>query len=275
MAAMTTGQFDRRRGVRRSAFTLIELLVVVAIISLLVSILLPGLRYARAQARSATCRSNLRQLVLANMLYANENRDRYCPGMPSPRQNLTRWYGSRDSLNDAFDSTRGPLSAYLSRDERIRDCASMSVAHVLDEGFERGCGGYGYNNAFLGRVLQNVGYGFLWLAIDGDKAGVLTTQVRRPGKTVMFADTAIAAGGGRPIEYSFVEPRIEPTFNSRPDPSIHFRHNGRANVAWCDGHVDGQEMTFSASSGVYTDDPNALSIGWFGEADDNSLFDLE
>jgi prepilin-type N-terminal cleavage/methylation domain-containing protein/prepilin-type processing-associated H-X9-DG protein len=61
----------------RRAFTLIELLVVVSIIALLLAILVPSLKYARAQAYEVTCRSNLHQIHLAIEVYANEQNGFY------------------------------------------------------------------------------------------------------------------------------------------------------------------------------------------------------
>jgi prepilin-type N-terminal cleavage/methylation domain-containing protein len=63
---------------RGRAFTLVELLVVVAIIALLLGILLPSLNQARELVRSTICKSNLKQLMYANQMYATENRD-YLP----------------------------------------------------------------------------------------------------------------------------------------------------------------------------------------------------
>jgi prepilin-type N-terminal cleavage/methylation domain-containing protein/prepilin-type processing-associated H-X9-DG protein len=60
---------------KRKAFTLIELLVVIAIIAILMAILIPALNRAREQGKRAVCLSNLKQLALAWIMYADDNDD--------------------------------------------------------------------------------------------------------------------------------------------------------------------------------------------------------
>ncbi|UCH34380.1 MAG: DUF1559 domain-containing protein [Armatimonadota bacterium] len=63
----------KNRGLtRRLGFTLIELLVVIAIIAILAAILFPVFARAREAARKATCLSNLKQIALAALMYAQD-----------------------------------------------------------------------------------------------------------------------------------------------------------------------------------------------------------
>ena len=70
-----------------SAFTLIELLVVIAIIAILAAILFPVFAQAREQARKITCVSNLKQLTLGWLMYAQDYDETWVTsgkGYPAP-----------------------------------------------------------------------------------------------------------------------------------------------------------------------------------------------
>ena len=61
----------------RGGFTLVELLVVISIIALLIALLLPAIKQARAVARITQCQSNLHQITLAVAAYAGDNADQF------------------------------------------------------------------------------------------------------------------------------------------------------------------------------------------------------
>lgn len=280
------------------AFSLIELLVVLAILAVMVSLLAPALGTAKESARTTLCASNLRQLQIANDLYAPDFADHFAPGASSFRQNLSRWHGSRPNVNAAFSPHGGSLTSYISdRDPSdspsvaVRACPTFTPTQLLlsssGVGFERSAGGYGYNNAFAGVDLSPESAAG-WRVAD-DKRGSRRDRFQTPSRAIGFADSAFADGNQTAgvVEYSFAEPRFWPSnpAGSHADPSIHFRHHtahrgaagssGRAQVAWIDGHVSIELRTFSTFSGLYPADPAAYGIGWFGRADDNELFDYQ
>lgn len=65
----------------RRGFTLIELLVVIAIIAILAAILFPVFAKAREKARQSSCLSNVKQMIIGVLAYAQDYDERYPGGL--------------------------------------------------------------------------------------------------------------------------------------------------------------------------------------------------
>jgi len=90
-------------------FTLIELLVVIAIIAVLMAILIPTLHRAREQGQRAACLSNLKQLTVAWIMYADENDNKIVAGstgkageynVPAKEDGWVHWAGYSDTTTE-------------------------------------------------------------------------------------------------------------------------------------------------------------------------------
>jgi prepilin-type N-terminal cleavage/methylation domain-containing protein/prepilin-type processing-associated H-X9-DG protein len=274
---------------RRPGFTLIELLVVIAIIAVLAALLLPAVQQVREAARSAQCKSNLRQLVLACHMYTESYGGYWPPAADTT--NLQRWFGARSSPTEPFDAHRGPLSRFFESHEGLKHCPSFgnfsqdalsNVCNGRTRAFEAGSGGYGYNQYYVGGTWYKYGW-------SDPLSRIVSTRMREIdalSRVVAFTDTAFTCGNPASfaIEYAFIEPPyfvngphplLAPATPFRPLPSIHFRHGGvTANIAWCDGRVTAAVMSGTrAGSSFYGGNPRDLNIGWFGPLGSNLLFD--
>ncbi len=251
----------------RRAFTLVELLVVVAIIGILAALILAAVQSVQRKADTSQSAHNIRTLALANIAYAAEN-GRYCPA--DDRRNTRRWHGSRRSGAKTFDPAEGFLAPYLGKDRRVIACPVFQRMQKSAQTFEEGTGGYGYNAAYIGGMP-----GGKWNS-DGTREAAVPAIVESPARTIMFTSTAYARAEGLQ-EYPYCEPPFWDFGNgpsgSRPSPTVHFRFDGKAVVAWCDGHV-----TFEApgpreeGDNPHGGDVKSNDLGWFGPDEGNGYW---
>lgn len=246
-------------------FTLTELLVVLAVIASLAALAVLGTRRVITSARIVESANNLRNLAIANNTYLSDY-GVYCPA--DDRFNNRRWHGARSDTSSRFDPTKGFLSPYLGKSMRVNTCPLFRAMVEGSSSFEDGTGGYGYNAAYIGGLPGGPFDRSTYLRISQRPA-----NVTNPSRTVMFTTTAYARQGGLQ-EYPYCEPPFwdyggGPS-GARPSPSVHFRANGKALVAWCDGSVSAESRNGAAGGdNPHGGDAAEHKLGWLGPEENN------
>ncbi|MBD3292809.1 MAG: prepilin-type N-terminal cleavage/methylation domain-containing protein [Armatimonadia bacterium] len=183
----------------RRGFTLIELLVVIAIIAILAAILFPVFARAREKARQSSCLSNMKQLALGQLMYAQDY-----------DEVTVRWNGYWNS--GEYDPPRFAywyehIMPYVNNNQ-ILICPSASDK-ALDPG-------YAPSNSYLCTYAVSNGYPQRALA-----------DFKTPASTVMMCETQ---------SNNYYRYRLEPNSDYNIDSAARDSHNGGLNIALVDGH---------------------------------------
>lgn len=213
--------FDRSNGCgrckRSQAFTLIELLVVIAIIGLLVSILLPSLSRARKSARRTVCASNMKGVMQAVYLFANDNQGRIVSAGLSHGGSGSTHGAWMTLLNKHYGGNR----LIIQCPDDLSDYWETPVGDGEDVRYRQTS--YGTNYYTVGRIGNRGPFN-------------LMSKIRRSGSTIHMVEL-VEVG---PFAVSdHVHPETwwsNPRVLAEEEVELE-RHTGRANYTFFDGHV--------------------------------------
>ena len=210
----------------KRAFTLVEMVIVIGILAALAALLLPAVSRAREQAKSVKCLSNLRQLAQAAFAYVEV----YDGSFPLSTQG--------GGLEWDFDSRSTPIRPGIlwmgATTLSIHQCPSYDGrSGTKTDPFT----GYNYNTSYIGG-----GVGETTPLGTSHVAPARIHAVHDPARVALFGDGQYWAGSDKfmraPILMAGTNLGDGVDLASRLAGTQGYRHLGRTNVCYCDGHAE-------------------------------------
>jgi prepilin-type N-terminal cleavage/methylation domain-containing protein/prepilin-type processing-associated H-X9-DG protein len=235
----TTGATMTSRRSPRRGFTLVELLVVIGIIALLISILMPALAAARAQANQLKCASNLKTIGQATHLYSQDFKGKvprnyeYTPqyemGHVLWAEALARYINRsfRDNTAGNLTSARDPILAQEFAKIEVFQCpVNPNEQQVIDYVTS----GWPLNDFERNRT--------------GSQASVVITKVKEATEVAQMLDASPNLPLTTFSTYDVVRAEHLPFAPGTTGPlqpncriATDLRHRGNVNILYLDGHV--------------------------------------
>ena len=210
------------------SFTLVEILVVISIIGLLAGLAVPAIGAAQKKAKSGACMSNLRQIGIATIAYAAENKF----NLPNAGSgNSPEWATTLAESMSLDAKKKKGVFVCPGAEKPVQEGVTGEVA--VTYGMHGGLmpkGGTAVNLGSVARASEII------LAADmcqnpGNK-GWSPYSIENPP---IFVSQSGGRGGATDLTIPISTATDSDTGNN---PWMRYRHAGRVNVVMCDGHVE-------------------------------------